>query len=371
MKEVIKINLSKNSYDIVIKPNLLDNISSYLSNIAMGKKIIIVTDSNVEKLYLKKVSQSLTDNNFIVHSITIPAGESSKSFKYMEYICNKALDFKIDRNSTLLALGGGVVGDITGFCASSLLRGINFIQVPTTLLSQVDSSVGGKTAINSVSGKNLIGSFYQPKIVLIDPNVLLDLPQRHINSGYGEVVKYTLLNDINFFNKLNSGLTKKILNRDIQSLITAISYSVKAKANIVAQDEKEKNIRALLNLGHTFAHVLENITNYSDSLFHGEAVCIGTCMASTLSHQLGYITEEQKQMVINHFKNNKLPYSIDKLKIDHFKTKSLIELIKKDKKTTNNSLNLILFKQVGNCIIEKNVPIEQIKKTLSIYGFSN
>ena len=275
----IKINLKDNSYYIFLKHNTFDDIAVYHQKYYCDCKAIIITDENVKKYYLKKLTERFSVKNITINTYSVLNGEKSKSFKTLEALAEKIIKKGINRNDIIYALGGGVVGDLTGFLSSILLRGIKFIQVPTTLLSQVDSSVGGKTAINSKLGKNLIGSFFQPSAVFIDPNTLNTLPRKEFLSGYVEVVKYGLINDESFFTWLNKN-TKGNLSLLPKNIIKIISTCVRKKAEIVKLDEKEKKNRMLLNLGHTFAHALENELNYK--IRHGEAVSVGLLMATTV-----------------------------------------------------------------------------------------
>jgi len=245
-----------------------------------------------------------------------------------------------------VAIGGGVVGDLSGFCASVLLRGIDFIQVPTTLLSMVDSSVGGKTGINSKYGKNLIGSFYQPKFVICDINFLQSLNLREFRSGYGEVIKYGLIYDQEFFKYLQINLSN-IFSKKTESLIYIIEKSCRIKAEIVGKDERENNVRALLNFGHTFGHSIETETKYSSLILHGEAVAIGMAMASKLSNQLNFIDKSEYEEIISHLKKSGFELNLKNFEIK-FKLNNLIKNLYKDKKTQNNQLNFILLKNIGH-----------------------
>ncbi|MFM7557167.1 MAG: 3-dehydroquinate synthase, partial [Alphaproteobacteria bacterium] len=282
--KIINLDLAEKSYKIMVGADIFQKQIREFLDKNKYSKIVILCDENVNKFYNKLISQTLPNSNLII----INQGESSKSFKNFNQICEKILKIGIDRKSLIVAIGGGVVGDLAGFCASVLLRGIDFIQIPTTLLSMVDSSVGGKTAINSRYGKNLIGSFYQPKLVICDINFLESLNQREFKSGYGEVVKYGLIYDAEFFKYLQENLAK-IFSKDNETLINIVEKSCLIKAEIVSKDEKENNIRALLNFGHTFGHAIETEAKYSSAILHGEAIALGMAMASKLSKDLNFI----------------------------------------------------------------------------------
>ena len=288
--------------------------------------------------------------------------EKSKSFKTLEGLAEKIIKKGINRNDIIYALGGGIVGDLAGFLSSILLRGVKFIQVPTTLLSQVDSSVGGKTAINSKSGKNLIGTFFQPSAVFIDPNTLSTLPRKELLAGYAEVIKYSLINDRVFFNWLNKN-TKDNLSLVPKNIIKIISTCVKKKAEIVKLDEKEKKTRMLLNLGHTFAHALENELNYR--IRHGEAVSLGLLMAMKLSYNLGYAKKNDFNLLESHLKSSKLPIKLKDLSNKKkWLSKNILEKMQTDKKAYKGNIRFILCKGIGATFIKKNIDKTLVKKTI-------
>ena len=358
----IKINLKYDSYYIFLKHNIFDHIIKFHKKHYTDCKAIIITDHNVKKLYLKDLTNRFSIKNITVNSYSVLNGEKSKSFKTIESIAEKIIKKGINRNDIIYAFGGGVIGDLTGFLSSILLRGIKFIQIPTTLLSQVDSSVGGKTAINSKLGKNLIGTFFQPSAVFIDPNTLNTLPKRELLAGYAEVVKYGLINDRFFFNWLNKNIRDN-LNLVPKNIIKIISTCVKKKAEIVRLDEKEKKIRMLLNLGHTFAHAIENELNYK--IRHGEAVSIGLLMAMKLSYNLGYATEKDFNLLENHLKTSKLPIKLKDL--SNKKKWSSTDILKKmqtDKKSYKGSIQFILCKGIGTAFIKQDIDKTIIKKTI-------
>jgi 3-dehydroquinate synthase len=355
----ITVKLQKRSYDVIIEENLINNIDKYLSNLKLGKKIFIISDDNVAPLYLKNITFSLQKLEHEIHSFTLNAGEHLKSFANLADLANKILSLTPDRNSTIIALGGGVIGDLSGFLASIILRGVNFIQIPTTLLSQIDSSVGGKTAINSDYGKNLLGSFYQPRIVLIDPKTLATLSQREFLCGYVETFKYALINNTDFFALLENNKLA-IKNREYDFLTKIIAIAVKSKADIVAQDEKETSgLRALLNLGHTFGHALEKDTNYSNLLKHGEAVAIGMNLAAQFSVKLGFAQPEIIDKIKQHLKYFNIPTELNDIKHQWNQDKLLTHMLS-DKKNQDGIINFILLTDIGKAFLAKDIKYDNV-----------
>ncbi|MCQ2914625.1 MAG: 3-dehydroquinate synthase [Alphaproteobacteria bacterium] len=345
------VKTTNSDYKIIIDQNLISNIKPHLDFLG-NKKYFIITDSNVAPLYADLVSKQLN-----APVLTIPAGEASKSWAMAEKITTDLLNQGCDRKSCLIALGGGVVGDLTGFCAGIINRGIDFIQIPTTLLSQTDSSVGGKTAINSTAGKNLIGLFYQPKIVLIDIDTLKTLPKREILAGYAEVAKYGLILDKDFWNWLKEN-GNKVIDLDTKALIHAIYTSCKTKADIVSKDEKETSgLRALLNYGHTYAHAFEIDSKFK--FLHGEAVAMGCVYAAKLAKLLNISDLENE--IISHFEQIGLPIKYDNLSNKDY----LISIMKKDKKTVDNHLNFVILNSIGNAIVKSNVEFDLVKESLN------
>lgn len=351
----IHINLNQNSYDIFIGSNICHKISEFLE----GKnysKIILITDRNLAKLHLEQFEHKVSKTNLLIKKIILDAGENSKNFTNLEKITEEALNLHIDRKSLIIAFGGGVIGDISGFSASILLRGIDFIQVPTTLLAMTDSSVGGKTAINSNCGKNLIGSFYQPKLVICDLDFLHSLPDRDFLSGYAEVVKYGLITDLKFFEFLEKNIDR-IKARDAKILEEIVAKSCKIKANVVAQDEKEYGLRRILNFGHTFGHIFETETNYSGEILHGEAVAIGMVLAAKMSQDLGLLSKNDVERIKSHLKEANLPVSAYNVR-KKWNEDSLTTHLYKDKKIKNNALTFILLKKIGQYLIKEGLKIE-------------
>lgn len=355
--EKITVALGKGrSYDILVGRGLLAQAGGTIAPLVPGKRVIIVTDRNVAKHgHCAVLQKSLAAKGIRSDTITLPSGEGTKSFANLEKLLDKLLAFHPDRRTTLIALGGGVIGDITGFAASILLRGVPFIQVPTTLLAMVDSSVGGKTGINTKFGKNLVGSFYQPKLVLADLATLDTLPKREVLAGYAEVLKYGLINNRKFFEKLEKSKLQKILQE-------CVVTSCKAKADIVAQDEKEADVRALLNLGHTFGHALEAEMGYDGRLLHGEGVAAGMAMAFRFSASLGQCPKTDAERIEKHLKAAGLPFCPKC--IGSFSAKKLLAHMKHDKKVQDGKLVLILAKGIGKAFIEKNVSEKDVKRFL-------
>ncbi|HIM46716.1 MAG TPA: 3-dehydroquinate synthase, partial [Alphaproteobacteria bacterium] len=297
--DLVQVALGARSYDIVVGSSLLADAGDHIAPLLTIPRTILVTDENVAPLYQERVAQSLARHGIACDSIIVAPGEGSKSFANLQDLLERLLAGRAERGLTLLALGGGVIGDLVGFAASVLLRGVDVIQLPTTLLAQIDSSVGGKTGINSRHGKNLIGSFHQPRLVLADSDALDSLASREMAAGYAEMVKYGLIDDASFFAWLeaNGG---EVLAGDDAARRHAIAHCCRAKARIVAEDEQEQGRRALLNLGHTFAHAFEAECGYSDALLHGEAVSIGMVLAFRLSHRLGLCGEDEGARMAAH-----------------------------------------------------------------------
>ena len=352
MIKEIKINRNYSNTRIIIQNNYT---KKYLNSLSIkNKKIFCIVDNKVKK-FLKFVNK---DN---INFIYLKCGEKIKNINSYEKIYEKLLSKKIDRNSIIVCIGGGTLGDLCGFIASTILRGVEYKLIPTTLLSQVDSSIGGKNGINSKYGKNLIGSFYQPDEVIIDTDFLKMLPMREIKSGYAEIVKHALIKDLNFFNWLDKNY-QKVLNLNTNILERAISKSIMIKLWYVKKDPKERligsNSRAMLNFGHTVGHSLETFYNYN-KLNHGEAISIGMFIESKISYKLGYISKVHLNKIINHFKKVKLKIS-DK----NDKNIKLIQIMQKDKKNLNGMINIILLKGVGRSFFARNIKINLIKQII-------
>ena len=345
MNKKIKIKSREKNYCIEIKYNFFRN---KLINLIKNKnKIIIIIDRNVEYL----LNNIKFKNNIFI--IKIKGSEKIKNFNNYEILTKKILSFGVDRNSIVIAIGGGTIGDLSGFVASTILRGVKFILMPTTLLSQVDSSIGGKNGINTNLGKNLIGTFYQPDEVFIDPKILKSLPKKELQSGYAEIVKHALINDIFFFNWLDKNY-KRIFKFEQNALVYAIHKSIKIKAKFIETDSKEILInnksRALLNFGHTFGHALETLYEYKNKITHGEAISIGMIIASKLSNKLSTLKTSELIKITDHFCKVGLPIYDNKIN-----NKKILSIIQKDKKNNDGKINLILLKKIGKAYYSRNV----------------
>ena len=365
----LRINLRENSYDIIIEHGLLSNLGALISKNCVKPQTFIVTDNNISVHWLKQTVESLSEQGISPKVLEVPVGESTKSFINLEKIIDQLLESKVDRDSLLVALGGGGIGDLAGFAGAVTLRGIKVIQVPTTLLSQVDSSVGGKTGINVRQGKNLVGSFYQPSLVAIDTQVLQTLPPRQLFAGYAEVVKYGLIRDRSFFDWLELN-GKKVLEGDKVAQQFAIFTSCRIKAEIVEADEKEKDLRAILNFGHTFGHALEAEAGYNGNLLHGEAVSIGMVMAIELSRNLGHLSGQDAGRAVEYIRNIGLPTNISSIKgSTSWHPDGLIQHMQHDKKVSNGQLRFVLIRSIGEAYltadVEKNEVYSVIEKSLS------
>ena len=354
-RDIVSVNLGQRTYDIHIGENLLQEAGRYIAPLLSRPFAAIVTDENVARHHLKTLEASLTAAGIRSASIILPAGEKTKSFTALADLCEQLLAAGVERQDKVIAFGGGVIGDLTGFAAAILRRGIEFIQMPTTLLAQVDSSVGGKTGINSAHGKNLVGAFHQPVMVLADTSLLQTLPRRELAAGYAEVAKYGLLGDPSFFEWLEAN-AEILLRGDAQARAYAIHRSCSAKAAIVAEDETEQGVRALLNLGHTFGHALEKATGYSSRLLHGEGVAIGMVQAFRFSEHLKYCKAGTADRVARHLKAAGLPTHISDIEGPPPPVSDLVNIMKQDKKAQNGKLTFILAHAIGDAFIARNVP---------------
>ena len=356
--EKVRVKLGERSYDICIGKNILRNIGSSLKSFGLSPRIAIVTNPTVYPLYGAVVAKSLKKAGFDVLSVTIPDGEEYKDLLWAEHVFNILLKAKLDRSSALVALGGGVIGDITGFAASTYMRGISYIQVPTTLLAQVDSSVGGKTGVNHRLGKNMIGTFWQPRLVWIDTATLKTLPGREFLSGLAEVIKHGVIWDGKLFDFLEAG-KKKILNLDNKSIMHIIKRSCEIKAEVVSKDERESGLRSILNFGHTIGHAIETATGYRRYL-HGEAVAIGMCLEAELSGKLKFIGSDKvrriKSLVESYGLPSEMPEDID--------IKHILSSMELDKKVVAGELRFILPERIGKVKIHKGVSERVIRELL-------
>ena len=360
----VRVALGSRSYDIIIGGGLLADAGSHIAPLLALPRTVLISDENVAPLYLERVAQSLDRHNIVCDKIILPAGEQSKSYAQFEDLLERILEGHVERETTLLALGGGVIGDLVGFAASALLRGIPFIQLPTSLLAQIDSSVGGKTGINSRHGKNLIGSFHQPALVLADTDALDSLPPRELAAGYGEMVKYGLIDDAEFFTWLEAN-GQMVLDGDEAARRHAIAVCCRAKARIVAEDERESGHRALLNLGHTFAHALEAESGYGGDLLHGEAVSIGMVLAFQLSARLGFCEDADADRVAAHLAALGLPTIAAHLPPAARQPDALLDHMSRDKKMKQGRLNLILARGIGRAFVTADVLPGEISDLLA------
>jgi 3-dehydroquinate synthase len=369
----VPVELGERRYLIEIGAGLIDRAGLLCAPLAPGGRTIVVTDTAVAPLYLDRVRTSLQAAGLRADCVSVPAGEASKAFESFGRLMDDLLDCRPDRGTVLVALGGGVVGDLTGFAASVLLRGVDFIQIPTTLLAQVDSSVGGKTGINTRHGKNLVGSFHQPRLVIADTLVLDTLPRRELLAGYAEVVKYGLIDDAPFFEWLEQGKGRALLDGDAAARADAVARSCAAKARIVAGDERETgDLRALLNLGHTFAHALEKETGYGPDLLHGEAVGIGMAMAFDMSAALGLCPAEDAARVRCHLESVGLATSPRAIPGDNqraWDAGRLIDHMRGDKKNRDGRITFILARGIGRAFVARGIDeapaLETVRRALA------
>lgn len=356
--QTLQVALANRSYPIHIGRNLISNAELILPHLKR-KHVAIVTNTTVAPLYLEKLSQTLVAAGVKVIPIVLPDGEAYKNAETLNKIYDALLQNRCERTTTLIALGGGVIGDLTGYAAATYLRGVPFIQIPTTLLSQVDSSVGGKTGINHPLGKNMIGAFYQPQVVLADIDTLRTLPPREFSAGVAEVIKYGLIRDADFFDWLEKNI-EKLMTLDEAVLSYAVYRSCQNKADVVAIDEHENGERALLNLGHTFGHAIENAMGYGVWL-HGEAVAAGTIMAANLSQSMGWLTNQDFQRIHALLSAANLPLEAPKLGVEKY-----LDLMQLDKKVADGKIRLVLQQGIGKAVITSDYDVEKLKETLAL-----
>ncbi len=355
--QTLTVDLGDRSYPIHIGGGLLEKTELLLPHLAI-KQVAIVTNTTVAPLYLEKLSTGLQRNGVAVIPIILPDGEQYKNWETLNLIFSALLENRAERKTTLIALGGGVIGDLTGFAAASYQRGVPFVQVPTTLLSQVDSSVGGKTGINHPLGKNMIGAFYQPKVVLADTTTLDTLPDRELSAGLAEVIKYGLIGDLPFFEWLEAHMDR-LLARDPEALAYAIRRSCENKSAVVAADERESGIRAFLNLGHTFGHAIEAGMGYGVWL-HGEAVAAGTVLAADLSRRLGYLSEADVERTRALLRRAGLPDTAPDLGVEAY-----MKAMEIDKKVEGGKMRFVLLKAIGAAFLGADIPPDLLAATLT------
>lgn len=358
----VHVALGERAYDILIGHNLIAEAGAILAAKFPGRRYGIVTDENVAKAQLPRLAASLDAAGLKYDVITVPAGEGTKNYAMLEKVVEGLLAAKLERGDLVIALGGGVIGDLAGFAAAVTRRGMDFVQMPTSLLAQVDSSVGGKTGINSPHGKNLVGAFHQPKLVLADLSALNSLDRRQFAAGYAEVAKYGLIDDPEFFDWLDANLDEIFAGGPARG--EAVARCCAHKARVVIEDEKENGVRALLNLGHTFGHALEKDTGYSDRLLHGEGVAIGMVLAHGFSAKLGLAPGQDVGRVAAHLKRAGLPTTLADIPGTLGSTDTLMAAIAQDKKVQRGALTFILTRGIGQAFIEKNVEPAQVKSYL-------
>ncbi len=359
MHQTVHVDLAERSYDVEIGPDLLAQAGARIAPLLPRPRVAVLTDETVASLHLDALRDGLATAGVEMSALALPAGESTKSWPHFERSVEWLLAEKVERRDVVVAFGGGVIGDLAGFAAAVLRRGVRFVQIPTSLLAQVDSSVGGKTGINAPHGKNLIGAFHQPSLVLADTGVLGTLTSRDFLAGYGEVVKYGLLGDTAFFEwlEVNGPL---LSSGDMAARVQAVTRSVQMKADIVARDETEQGDRALLNLGHTFCHALEAATGYSDRLLHGEGVAIGCALAFELSSRLGLCPQEDPSRVRAHLRAMGMKTDLADIPGDLPDAQALVDLMAQDKKVVAGQLKFILARGIGQAFITSDVPRDAV-----------
>lgn len=364
MNTTVAVALGDRAYDIVIGAGLLAEAGELLARVLNRPRTVIVTDSHVAQAQLPALRDACTRAGIATEAVVLPPGEATKSFAQLEFLLGRLVDLKVGRDDMVVALGGGVIGDLVGFAASVLRRGCDFIQVPTTLLAQVDSSVGGKTAINVAQGKNLVGAFHQPRLVLADVAALDTLPAREVLAGYAEVVKYGLLGDRAFFDWLEVN-GAAVVAGDRAARIEAVAQSCRMKARIVAADERETGERALLNLGHTFGHALETEAGYDGRLLHGEAVAIGMVMAFDLSVAMGLCPGQDALRMRRHLSHVGLPVTAAERGLGAITPERMLEHMSQDKKVRDGQMTFILARGIGEAFITRDVTADAVRDMLA------
>ncbi|KCZ84937.1 3-dehydroquinate synthase [Hyphomonas adhaerens MHS-3] len=361
--ETVSVDLGARSYDILVGHGALDQLGPRLAAMLKQSRVFVLTDANVEAAHRARVEAALSASGISSSWLALTPGEKTKSFSNLEAILDWLLEGGADRSDILVALGGGVIGDIAGLSASLMKRGMGFVQVPTTLLAQVDSSVGGKTAVNSPRGKNLIGAFYQPRLVIADTGLLETLPARELRAGYAEIVKYGLINDPAFFDWLEAN-GARVLALDAEAITYAVAVSCRAKAAIVAEDETEKGVRALLNLGHTFGHALEAANDYRPDLLHGEAVSIGMALAFRYGAATGITPPEDADRVTRVLEASGLQAAIPGRQGGAYTASELVRLMQQDKKASGGKVPLILARGIGQAYIHPDADLAAVEDFL-------
>ncbi len=361
--KIVTVALPDNPYDIHVGRGLIDRAGTLFGERFPGVRYGIVTDDNVEKAQLPRLVESLDDAGLGYTVITVPAGEASKSYEWLTRVVDGLLAARLERRDLVIPFGGGVVGDLAGFAAAVTRRGMDFIQMPTSLLAMVDSSVGGKTGINTPFGKNLCGAFHQPRLVLADLDALSTLPERQFRAGYAEMVKYGLIDDIDYFEWLEAKRPEVFEGGPARA--EAVARAAAAKTRFVLADEKEAGIRSLLNLGHTFGHALEKATGYSDRLLHGEAVAVGMVLAHEFSVRLGFCPSQDVVRMARHLQSAGLPTTLADIPGELPSAETLMAAIAQDKKVERGALTFILTRGIGRSFIEKQVDPEAVRAFLA------
>ncbi|MEJ6394697.1 3-dehydroquinate synthase [Gymnodinialimonas sp. 2305UL16-5] len=364
MTDIVHVPLGDRAYDVVIGPGLVKAADRHVQPFLARPKVWIVTERNVAALHLDTLQGALSGGGIASEALVLEPGEATKNWDNLQHVADWLLSEKVERRDIVIAFGGGVIGDLVGFAAAIHRRGIRFVQIPTSLLAQVDSSVGGKTGINTAHGKNLIGAFHQPALVLADIAVLGTLTPRDFRAGYGEVAKYGLLGDADFFAWLEAN-GPALAAGDLDLRQEAVRRSVQMKADIVVRDETEQGDRALLNLGHTFCHALEAATGYSDRLLHGEGVAIGCALAFELSARLGLCPQEDPSRVRAHLADMQMLRDLRDIKGDLPDAHTLLDLMGQDKKVIDGQLRFILARGIGAAFVTSDVPRDQVRNLLS------
>ncbi|MGI3171584.1 3-dehydroquinate synthase [Pseudooceanicola sp. C21-150M6] len=364
MTDTVRVQLGARSYDVLIGPGLLGRAGALISPMLSRPRVTVLTDETVAAAHLDALRDGLAGAGITMEALALPAGEATKGWPQFTRAVEWLLEQKVERRDIVVALGGGVIGDLAGFAAAVLRRGVRFVQIPTSLLAQVDSSVGGKTGINAPQGKNLIGAFHQPSLVLADIDVLGTLAPRDFLAGYGEVVKYGLLGDAAFFNWLEKNAPSAAAG-DLAARQYAVRRSVEMKAEIVARDETEQGDRALLNLGHTFCHALEAATGYSDRLLHGEGVAIGCALAFEMSSRLGLCSQEDPSRLRAHLREMGMKVDLSDIPGDLPDAEALYGLMGQDKKVVDGQIRFIMARGIGAAFVTKDVPREEVLRLLS------
>jgi len=362
--ERLRVELGERGYDILVGPGLIGRAGAQILPLLRRRQVVIVTDETVAHHHLAPLRASLEEHGIAQRAVVLPPGEGTKDLAHFGRLVDDIIAGGVERGTMLVALGGGVVGDIAGFAAATLLRGIDFVQIPTTLLAQVDSSVGGKTAINTSAGKNLIGAFYQPRLVLADTASLATLPRREVRAGYGEIIKYGLIRDVEFFQSLEAE-GQAVCDLEPSALTRAVMVSCRMKAAIVAADERETGDRALLNFGHTFGHALEAETGFGDRLLHGEAVALGMVLAFDFAVRLGLASGQDSYRVRRHIAEAGLPTELSAVGLSGNDADRLLAHMGKDKKVRDGAITLILPRRIGDVFVMRDAPVGQLRSFLA------